>query len=64
MDYMDLIRERKKDRLCVCAQCLQAIESHEGAQLVETIWVDEDDELESRCDWCEESGFSELYEII
>lgn len=64
MDYIDLIRQRKKDRLCVCEQCLQAIESHEGKQLSAVIWVDEDDEKGSRCDWCGESGFSELYEIL
>lgn len=63
MDYIDLIRERKADRLCVCSQCLQAIESHEGNQIALAIFVDEEDEENSRCDWCGESGFDELYEI-
>ena len=27
-------------------------------------YVDENDEEESKCDWCEESGFDTLYELV
>ena len=55
--------------LRVCHHCLMAIESREGKQATITHYIDdeefcEDYESESRCDWCEENGFSELYEII
>ena len=40
-----------------------AIESHEGPQITRHIWIDKDDE-DSKCDWCEEDGFDELYEIL
>ena len=49
--------------LRVCEYCLQEIESHEGRQRYKTIYVDEEDEKESKCDWCEESGNDTLYEI-
>ena len=48
----------------VCSHCLMAIESHEGNQATLRHWVDEDDEQESKCDWCEEGGHSVLYELI
>jgi hypothetical protein len=41
-----------------------AIESREGNQAVMRHWVDEEDETESKCDWCEEVGFDELYELV
>ena len=47
----------------VCYKCLMGIEAHEGNQPRLTIWVDEDDEEESFCEWCEESGHDTLYEI-
>ena len=47
--------------LWVCEHCLAAIESREGNQATLKHYVDED---ESKCDWCEESGFCELYELI
>lgn len=48
----------------VCKQCLAAIWSHEGDFPYMHIWVDDpEDEAESTCEWCEESGFEELYEI-
>lgn len=50
--------------LRVCAHCLMGIECHEGKQATMTIWVDEDDEQESFCEWCEESGFDTLYELV
>lgn len=48
----------------VCEHCLMGIESHEGTQPKMTIYVDEDDEKESRCDWCKETGFDTLYVLI
>ena len=57
-------RERNHDKLTVCQHCLMGIECHEGHQAAVLIWVDEDDPDESRCDWCEEDGFEELYELV
>lgn len=55
------------DNLKVCWRCLQAIESHEGTQIVRKHYIDEDD-TESKCDWCDdtadEGGFDALYELI
>ena len=48
----------------VCERCLMGIESHEGNQATMKHYVDEDDEEESKCDWCEENGFDTLYELI
>ena len=70
--YTDaLIRIKRKGEntmedhnLRVCEHCLMGIECHEGKQAVMQIWVDEDDEKESKCEWCEESGFDTLYELI
>jgi len=52
------------NNLRVCRYCLMAIEAHEGKQAAMEIFVDEDDETESTCEWCEESGFDTLYELI
>lgn len=59
--------ERKN--LWVCKHCLVAIESHEGKQatLCHDIELEFDEnELNeaSKCDWCEESGFNTLFELI
>lgn len=54
----------KEHNLRVCYRCLQGIECHEGKQAVMEIYVDEDDETESTCEWCEENGFDTLYELI
>lgn len=48
----------------VCSHCLAAIESREGNQAVLKHFVDEDDDVGSKCDWCEEVGFDTLYELI
>lgn len=48
----------------VCDHCLAAIESREGNQAVLKHFVDEDDDIESKCDWCECVGFDILYELI
>lgn len=47
----------------VCQHCLWGIEAHEGYQHAMPIYVDEDDEEGSRCEWCDEFGFDTLYEI-
>lgn len=52
------------ENLKVCAHCLMAIESREGRQATYLHYVDADDPEESKCDWCEESGFNELYELV
>ena len=53
----------------VCEYCLMAIESHEGHQArllhdIELEYDEEDFDEASKCDWCEESGNSILYELI
>lgn len=53
-----------RETLWVCDHCLMAIESREGNQAVLRHSVDEDDDVESKCDWCEEVGFDTLYELI
>ena len=55
--------QRKKNKMYVCEHCLYGIEAHEGTRRKLQIFVDEEDEKESFCDWCEESGFDTLYEI-
>ena len=50
-------------KLFVCDKCLRAIESREGKQAVIEHYVDETNEEESKCSWCEEHGFDVLYEI-
>ena len=54
----------EREKMWVCSHCLAAIWSREGNQATLTHYVDEDDEQESYCDWCEESGFDTLYELI
>ena len=54
--------ERKT--LWVCDRCLMAIESHEGNQATLLHYVDENDDEESKCEWCGEIGFDTLYELI
>lgn len=53
-----------RDSMWVCEHCLWAIESREGHQATLSHYVDEEDEDESKCDWCEEVGFDLLYELI
>ena len=54
----------KRENLWVCDRCLLAIESREGNQATLKHYVDENDDLESKCEWCEETGFDTLYELI
>ena len=53
-----------RETLWVCEHCLLAIESREGNQPTLRHRVDEEDETESKCEWCEENGFDTLYEIL
>lgn len=55
---------KDKEYLYVCERCLMAIESREGNLARKIYRTDEEDELDCTCDWCEESGFSELYQLI
>lgn len=50
--------------LWICEHCLYALESHEGNQLTVKHYVDENNENESKCEWCEDIGFNTLYEIL
>ena len=54
----------KRKMLWVCEHCLMGIESREGDIPTVRHYVDEDDETESKCDWCEEHGFDTLYELF
>ena len=54
----------EREKMWVCEHCLWAIESREGNQATLRHWADEEDAEESKCDWCEQSGFYELYELI
>lgn len=56
--------DEKRENLWVCEHCLAAIESREGNQATLKHYVDEDDDVESKCDWCEEVGFDTLYELV
>lgn len=50
--------------MLVCEYCLEAIRSHgEPVPVLDTLFVDETDPEESRCEWCEESGNDHLHEI-
>lgn len=55
---------KDKEYLYVCEHCLMAIESREGNMARKIYCTDEEDEQDCTCDWCEESGFSELYQLI
>jgi hypothetical protein len=50
--------------LRVCDHCLAAIQSREGYLPTITLYVDEEDPVASKCEWCEEEGFDTLYELI
>lgn len=53
-----------RDNMWVCEHCLMAIESREGNQATLRHSVDEDDDVESECDWCHENRFDTLYELV
>ena len=54
----------KRENLWVCDRCLLAIESREGNQATLKRYVDENDDLESKCEWCGEHGWSTLYALM
>ena len=56
--------DEKRENLWVCERCLMAIESREGNQVTLKHYVDYTNEDKFKCDWCEESGFRELYELV
>ena len=53
-----------RENMWVCEHCLMAIESREGNQATLRHSVDEDNDVESKCDWCGENGFDTLYELV
>ena len=55
---------RKRRVLRVCEWCMQGMEYHCGKQAAVRIYVDSNDEKESFCMFCKESGFDRLFEII
>ena len=58
---MNVHKLTPREKLTVCRQCLLAIESHEGRQIVRPI--DIDDDSDPRCDWCDGTENTTLYEI-
>ena len=57
-----------RTKLWVCRTCLSAIQSHEGKQLTIThdieLEFDEKNEENSKCEWCGDTDFDVLYELI
>lgn len=63
-DYHNGVVDIDRDNhMYVCERCLNYLESREGSQRAIPVVVDEDDVTESKCDWCDESGFDTLYKI-
>lgn len=54
----------ERERMWVCEHCLWAIESREGRLATMPHYIDEEDNAESKCDWCEQDGFDLLYELV
>lgn len=54
----------RTEHMCVCEHCMCGIESHEGKQPTVTFYADADDAAESKCDWCEETGFDTLFALL
>ena len=62
----------KHKNLWVCPQCLMAIKSRGGNIATIKHYIDDEDgfdsteeyEQASKCDWCEEFGFDQLYELV
>lgn len=54
--------------LWVCKSCLSAIQSHEGNQVTIThdidLEFDERTDENSKCEWCEDTDFDVLYELM
>ena len=45
----------------ICSHCLLGYEDREEYQPVRRVSVDPNNEIESRCDWCDETGFDTLF---
>ena len=58
------VDEEAEHNLRVCDHCLAAIQSREGYLPTLTLHVDEEDPIESKCEWCEQDGYDTLYELI
>lgn len=58
------VLQTSRDNMWVCDHCLCAIESREGNQATLKHYVDEQNDEESKCEWCEECGHDVLYELI
>lgn len=54
----------ERETLWVCDHCYAAIWSREGDLPTLKHYVDEQDNEESKCEWCGETGFDTLYELI
>lgn len=50
------------ENLCVCRNCLSAIESREGRLYYNVLQVDDDDLI--ICDWCGDETYNEMYELV
>lgn len=57
------MRRAEEHNLMVCERCLMGIESHEGKQFTRKYFPDLEEES-GTCEWCEDSGFDTLYELI
>jgi hypothetical protein len=56
--------EKQRENMWVCEHCLMGIESREGNLATLRHYIDEDDGVNSLCDWCEENGFDVLFELV
>ena len=54
----------EREKLWVCERCLMAIWSRQGNQATLKHYVDEEDENESKCEWCGDTGFDTLFELV
>jgi len=54
---------RKTRKMLVCEECYEAMQSRGECSHGKLFYVDEDDEKESFCDFCESSGNDILYMV-
>lgn len=54
---------RKTKKMMVCEECYEAIQSRGECSHGKLFYVDDQDENESRCDWCNDNGFDILYMV-
>jgi hypothetical protein len=62
--YQYMLEALYEPKMRVCRHCLMAFESRAGKQVTRPIYVDSENEEESKCEWCEDNGFGTLYEFI